>query len=420
MNFYSNWFFWLFLFFYAAYLVVEIGLDILNIKHMDKNKNNIPDLFKNVYSQEDYRKSIEYTKAKTFFGIFKHLIMAAILFIFIFTGFFEDVDYGLREILPNHPFLEAVFYPFAVFFVFMLIGMPFAYYFQFVLEEKFGFNRMTKKTFVLDQIKSMLVSFVLGFPLMAGLLWFINDFQANWWIFGTFLIMGFQIFTAAVYPVLLAPIFNKFTPLNDGTLKDRIVELAKKVNFKMAGIYTIDGSKRSSHSNAFFAGIGSMRRIVLFDTLIEKQNEDEIVSIIAHEMGHNVKKHIQKSLILSFVVMFISFYVLAFCLKWDLFFYAFGVTTPSAHVGLVLFMLFSSVFLFPISPIFTKISRKNEFEADEFSVKTTLDKQNLSSALVKLTKENLGNLTPHPLYSAYHYSHPTTIERVDAINKISL
>ena len=272
----------------------------------------------------------------------------------------------------------------AVFFVF---NIPTSYYYQFVLEERFGFNRMTVKTFVSDLIKTALLSLVLGVPLVAALLWIIDKSGEFWWIYGFLLIMGFQFFTAAIYPVVLAPLFDKFVPLQDGSLKERIYQLAKLVHFKMAGIFTIDGSKRSSHSNAFFAGIGAMRRIVLFDTLVEKQSEDEIVCVIAHEMGHNVKKHIQKSLILSAVVTLVMFYVLAFCLTWPTFFTAFGAGAPSVHVGLVLFVLFSSVFMFPITPLFTKLSRKNQFEADAFSVETTKDKEHMKSALVKLTKK---------------------------------
>ncbi len=420
MIFFDNWFFVLFLAFYVIYLAVEVGLDLINLNYIDKHKNTIPKLFVGVYSEEDYKKSIEYTKTKTNFRIFQTLIKTIILFIFIFSGFFETTNNYLTNLLPNSPFISGVSYPFVIGFVFMILGLPESYYFQFVIEEKFGFNKMDKKTFILDTIKSSILGLVFGIPLLAGLLWFIDNFADNWWIFGAALILGFQLFTAAIYPVVLAPIFNKFTPLVDGSLKNQITDLAKKVNFKMSGIFTIDGSKRSSHSNAYFAGMGSMKRIVLFDTLINKHSEDEIVAVIAHEMGHNVKKHIQKSLMLSCIVVALSFYALALCLKWDLFFNAFGVSTPSAHVGLVLFALFSSVFMFPIAPIFTKISRKNEFEADNFAVITTKNKTNLSQALVKLTKENLGNLTPHPYYSAYHYSHPTTLERVEAINKINI
>lgn len=414
----GNWFFVLFLLFYVAYLVVEIGLDLLNLKHIDQNKAKIPALFQGIYSQEDYAKSIEYTKAKTHFKIFGLVAKTVVLFVMIFTGFFGGLDAWLFDFIPD-TYLRGIVYPFMVMAVFYVLGLPESYYYQFVLEERFGFNRMDLKTFLLDQVKSIVLGLVFGVPLMAALLWIITKSGNSWWFFGFLLIMGFQVFTAAIYPVVLAPIFNKFVPLKEGSLKDRIYALAKKVHFKMAGIFTIDGSKRSSHSNAFFAGLGSLRRIVLFDTLVEKHSEDEIVAVIAHEMGHNVKKHIQKSLILSSLITLGSFYVLALCLRWPLFFEAFGAT-PSIHVGLVLFFLFSSVFLFPISPLFTKLSRKNEFEADEFSVLTTKDKEHLKSSLVKLTKENLGNLVPHPWYSAYHYSHPTTLERVKAIDAVTL
>jgi STE24 endopeptidase len=413
-----NWFFFLFLAFYVAYLIVEIGLDVLNLQYVGRHKNHLPKLFEGIFSKSDYQKSIEYTIAKTNFKIFSLVLKSVLIFVLLATSFFGAVDLWLQGLLPNHPFLSSVLYPFAVGAVFYVFGLPQGYYYQFVLEEKFGFNRMDHKTFFMDQVKTIGLGLVFGLPLMAALLWIIDSTGDYWWVLGFALIMGFQLFTAAIYPVFLAPLFNKFTPLADGTLRSRIEELARKVQFKMAGIFTIDGSKRSSHSNAFFAGLGAMRRIVLFDTLVEKQTEDEIVGVIAHEMGHCAKKHIQKSLVISSILMLGLFFVLSKALTWPLFYQALGAYEPSNHVGLTLFAMFSSVFLFPISPIFTKISRINEFEADVFSVQTTKDKEGLKSALVKLTKENLGNLTPHPWYSAYHYSHPTTIERVNAIDNL--
>jgi STE24 endopeptidase len=419
MELFSNWFFWLFLLFYLAYLVVEIGLDFLNLSYIDHHRNRIPPLFDGVYSKDDYKKSMEYTKAKTNFKIATLILKSAFLFVLIGTSFFGAVDVWLSAYIDD-VFVRGIVYPFVILGMFYIFNLPQSYYFQFVIEENFGFNRMTSRTFFLDQLKAIALGLIFGLPLMAALLWIIDKTGENWWILGFLLIMGFQLFTAAIYPVLLAPIFNKFTPLKDGSLKERIESLARRVKFKMAGIFTIDGSKRSSHSNAFFAGLGSMRRIVLFDTLVEKHSEDEIVSVIAHEMGHNVKKHIQKGLILSALMTFVSFYLLSLAIKWPLFFKALGAYEPSVHVGIVLFFLFSSVFLFPITPLFTKISRNNEFEADEFAVHTTKEKEHLKSSLVKLTKENLGNLTPHPWYSAYHYSHPTTLERVFAIDNVKI
>src|SRR5579871_4227528 len=370
MELVSNWFFWLFLLFYTAYFMVEVILDILNLRYIDRHKNKIPSLFEGVYSTDDYKKSIEYTTAKTHFKIFGLVVKSILLFGLIIGGFFGALDTWLSTIIAND-FARGVVYPFVVLAIFYIVSLPQSYYFQFVIEERFGFNRMDIKTFFVDQMKAIALGLIFGVPLMAALLWIIGKAGSSWWIYGFLLIMGFQLFTAAIYPVLLAPLFNKFTPLKDGSLKERIQALARAVKFKMAGIFTIDGSKRSSHSNAFFAGIGAMRRIVLFDTLVEQQSEDEIIAVIAHEMGHNVKKHIQKSLVLSALLTFISFYLLAWALTWPLFFTALGAYEPNVHVGLVLFFLFYSVFTFPITPLFTKLSRKNEFEADEFSVKTT-------------------------------------------------
>lgn len=412
-----NWFFWVFVLFYLAYLVVEVGLDILNLRHIDKHKNKIPDYFFGVYSEADYEKSIEYTKAKTHFKIFGLAIKTVFLFALILTGFFGALDVWLAGFIKDQ-FWRGLTYPFVVMGIFYVFGLPQSYYYQFVLEERFGFNRMDIKTFMLDQVKAIFLGLLFGVPLIAALLWIIKETGDMWWILGFALIMGFQLFTAAIYPVFLAPLFNKFTPLVDGSLKTKIEDLAKSLKFRMAGIFTIDGSKRSSHSNAFFAGLGAMRRIVLFDTLVAKHSEDEIVGVIAHEIGHNAKRHIQKSLMLSSILTFAMFYVLAKAIVWPPFFTALGAHEPSVHVGLVLFFLFSSVFIFPISPLFTWLSRVNEFEADEFSVQTTRDKEHLKTALIKLTKENLGNLTPHPWYSAYHYSHPTTLERVKAIDAV--
>lgn len=415
---YLNWFFIVFTCFYLSYLFVEICLDIMNLRFIDQSKR-IPELFKNVYNEDDINKSISYTKAKTYFKIMGLMIKTLILFTMILTGFFGALDQWLSYMIKDD-FMRGIIYPFAVGLVFYIIGLPQSYYYQFKLEERFGFNRMSIKTFITDQLKALIIGLILGIPLLASLLWIINQTGSYWWVFGFILVMTFQLLTAAVYPVLLAPIFNKFMPLPDGELKDGIEKLTKNLHFRIAGVFTMDGSKRSSHSNAFFSGLGSMRRIVLFDTLIKSHSHEEIIAVIAHEIGHNAKKHIQRSILLSSMVTFILFYLLSKAIVWPLFYEALGAYQPSIHVGLVLFALFSSIFMFPIAPLFTWLSRIHEYEADEFSIATTKNKEHLKTALIKLTKENLGNLNPHPWYSAYHYSHPTTIERIKAIDALSL
>lgn len=415
----SNWFFILFASMYALYILVEVFLDTINVKYIEQHKDKMPELYEGLFSKEDYKKSISYTKAKTKFKLAQLAYNTVLVWALILTGSFHSIDTWLKGWIHDAS-IQAVAYPFALGGILFIAGIPLSVYFQFVIEEAFGFNKTQPKTFVTDQFKSLMISVILGVPLIALLFWLVRETGDFWWVYGWSALMLFQLFTAAIFPVVLAPLFFKFTPLQEGDLKDRITRIAKQVGFKMAGIFTIDGSRRSSHSNAFFAGIGKTRRIVLFDTLEKSLTTSEIVSVIAHEMGHNIKKHIQKGLVISAVFSLFGFYVLAECLQWPLFFEAFGVPDPSIHVGFMLFALFSSVFVFWTGPFFKLLSRKNEYEADEYSVEVTKDKENMIGALLKLSKDNLSNLTPHPWYSFYHYSHPTTTERASAIDRTEI
>jgi STE24 endopeptidase len=409
------WFFWLFVILYLAHLSVEIFLDLLNLKELEKHRRQIPALFQNSFSPEEYEKSIAYTRSKIHFSWFQTGFDALVLWLLILTGGFGALDQWLDRFFPVESLPHQVAYPLLVGGIFYLLHLPFGIYHSFVLEERFGFNKTTGRTFALDQIKTLLVGLFLGVPLLT-LIFKSFDWLGNlWWLGGWGVVMGFQLLTAALLPVILIPLFYKFTPLETGELKERIHRLAEKIRFKMSGVFTIDGSRRSTHSNAFFAGMGRARRIVLFDTLATKLTTPEILSVLAHEMGHNVKKHIQKSLLLSAFTALAGFYFLSLLLDWQPFFTTFGVSRPGIHVGLVLFGLLSSVFAFPVNPLFKWISRRNEYEADRFSVEVTGDKANMQSSLIKLSRDNLSNLTPHPWYSFYHYSHPTTAERVQTI-----
>lgn len=412
---YTHWFFWLFVALYVSHLFVEIGLDVLNLREMKKHQGKLPKLFVETFSEKDYQKSIAYTRSKTHFAWVKAAFDVGLLWFLILSGGFAWMGLWLAKFFPEQTLLYKIAYPLALGALFYVLHLPFSIYHQFVLEEKFGFNRMKPGLFLRDQIKTILLSLLLGVPLLA-LIFKIVDWMGVWWWAGAWgAMMLFQLLTAALFPVLLAPLFYKFTPLADGELKTKVTTLAKKIHFKMAGIFTIDGSKRSAHSNAFFAGMGKTRRIVLFDTLVENLSTAEIVAVLAHEMGHNVKNHIVKGMVLSSVLSLGGFYLLYLCMSWPPFFQAFGVSAPNIAVGLVLFGLVSSVFTFPLSPIFKWYSRKNEYEADAFSVEVAHDPESMKSSLIKLSKDNLSNLTPHPWYSFYHYSHPTTTERVAAI-----
>lgn len=410
-----NWLFWLFAALYLAYFGVEILLDWLNLRHIEANRSRIPALFEGKISPEEYQKSIAYTRAKTHYGWLKAGFDAVLIWIFILGGYFHRLDLWLGQWLPRDTLSHQVAYPLVLGGLLYLAHLPFSLYFQFRLEEKFGFNRMSLGTFALDQLKTLLLSLALGAPLLALIFWLVPTLGKNWWLAAWGVLMAFQLLTAALFPVVFAPLFYKFSPLPEGELKSKLGDLAAKVQFKMSGIFTIDGSRRSAHSNAFFAGVGKTRRIVLFDTLIQSLSTGEIVAVIAHEMGHNKRRHILKGLILSSLSTLVSLFLLSRCLEWPTFFQAFGVPEASLPVGFVIFGLLSSVFAFPFNPIFQWISRRNEYEADRFSVEANGDKEGMVASLVKLSRDNLSNLTPHPWYSFYHYSHPTTQERASAI-----
>ena len=412
------WFFWLFAGLFTLHQIWEVALTILNNQEMEKNRGKIPDYFKDKIDAERYAKSIAYNLAKARFGLVVRAYDVAVVWTIILSGCLDLLDRWLSG-FRLAPLIHSVVYCGAVGLALMVIRIPVSLYSHFVLEEKFGFNKMTGKTFVIDLIKGIVLGAALGGPILALVFWIYQKAGAWWWLWAFAAVYGFQFLMAAVYPTLLAPIFNKFTPLPDGTLKEAITNLAQKIRFKMSGIFTIDGSKRSAHSNAYFAGMGRMRRIVLFDTLQKQLTEREIIAVLGHEMGHNKLKHIQKQLILGFVLSLAGFWILSVLMNWPPFFTAFGAGVPAPHKALVIFSLFSGHFTFILPAITNGLSRKYEYQADRFSVDVVKDPESMASALVALCRENLSNLTPHPLYSFYHYTHPTTLERVRAIQGLN-
>lgn len=409
-----HWFFYLFLTFFILHESWDIFLNLLNRAHLHKHRQRIPEFYQGKIDQATYQKSIDYTLEKSRFGLLTGLLKIPFIWLAIFFGVFAQLDHLLILYVP--PGLHhSVVYCAVLGLALMILAIPFSLYSTFVIEEKYGFNKTTLKLFFVDFMKGLILGAVLGIPLLYLVFWLYTEAGAWWWLWAFGSVFGFEMFIAAIYPTLLAPIFNKFTPLPAGALQEAIVVIAKKVNFKMSGIFTIDGSKRSSHSNAYFAGLGRFRRIVLFDTLEKQMTHAEIIGVLAHEMGHNIKKHVQKGLVLSLVASFIGFWILSLLMEWVPFTESLGAGAPSPHKVLVLVGLFSGYFTFLLTPLMNWISRKHEYEADQFSVESTGDKTSLVQALVKLTRENLSNLVPHPLYSFYHYSHPTTAERALAL-----
>lgn len=402
-----------FVFFFFLNEAWEIFLEILNIRYL--RKQPLPEIFKGIVTSEGFQKSIQYTAEKSYFGLTSRAFGIVFLWIFLLGGYFEKTDLVLQAHFQG--LTLSVVYCFAIAFIFALLKLPFSIYSQFVIEEKFGFNKMTGRIFISDLIKTLFLSAILGVPLLYLIFWLYEITETYWWLWAFGAVFGFQFLLAAVYPTLLAPLFNKFIPLAEGSLKESILSLAQKIKFKMAGIYTIDGSKRSAHSNAYFAGMGKMRRIVLFDTLIHQLTEPEVLAVLGHEMGHNKLRHVQKQMVLSFIVSLFGFWILSLIMTWEPFYSLFQAGIPAPHKALVLFSLFSGVFTFWLIPLFNGLSRKYEFEADHFAKKITGESQYLASSLIKMCKENLSNLTPHPWYSFYHYTHPTTVERVRALEK---
>lgn len=418
MNLMSHWFFWTFLFFFVVNEVWESFLTILNIRHTHKHKDEIPSFYQARIDQETYQKSVRYTLEKARFGLIINFLSLILIWAAILSGSFNFLEKSLSGFIPPNTLNHSVAYCMTLGLILLILKIPVSLYSNFILEEKYGFNKMTLKTFVSDLLKGLLLGILLGVPLLYLIFWLYQTTGSWWWLWAFGALFGFELFLAAVYPTLLAPLFNKFIPLPNGELKQAILDIAKKVNFKMSGIYTIDGSKRSAHSNAYFAGMGKMRRIVLFDTLLKSLTDKEIISVLAHEMGHNIKKHVQKHLLISFITSLIGFWVLSLIIQWSPFFQAFNAGAPSPHKALILFALFAGYFTFWLTPLMNYLSRKHEYEADRFSVESTGDKENMASSLIKLSKDNLSNLTPHPAYSFYHYSHPTTVERVQAIKNV--
>ncbi|OBX21259.1 MULTISPECIES: M48 family metallopeptidase [Bizionia] len=387
--------------------LVDKILDALNAKQYN---DPIPEELDDVYNAEDYEKSQAYKKTNYKFGIITSTFSLVLTLAFLFFDGFEFIDNVARSYSEN-PILIAL-----LFFGVIMIGSdilttPFAYYQTFVIEEKFGFNKTTKGTFLLDKIKGWGMMAVLGGGILALIIWFYQASGSYFWIYTWGLVACFTIFMNMFYARLIVPIFNKQTPLEDGDLRDKISAYAETVGFTLDKIFVIDGSKRSTKANAYFSGFGSEKRVTLYDTLITDLVDDEIVAVLAHEVGHYKKKHIVFNLVTSILLTGLTLYILSVFISNPLLSNALGVEIPSFHVGLIAFGLLYS----PISEITGLImnwfSRKFEYQADNYA-KNTYAADPLITSLKKLSKNSLSNLTPHKAYVFMHYSHPTLLQRM--------
>ncbi len=396
----------------AVSYVFDQVLDYINLKAQRKD---IPEEIASFYNKEKYLRSLDYHQDQTRFSFVTSAFSFVLSFSMLLFGGFGYLDTLLRPYFDNEIFLALGFFG-AIVIASDILTMPFQWYSTFVIEERYGFNKTTVKTFVTDKLKGYLLGSIIGGSLLALLIYSINQIGPDFWIWFGLLAAAFILFINMFYTTLLLPLFNKLTPLGDGELKNAIEAFAKKVDFPLDNIFIMDGSKRSKKANAFFSGIGKKKKIVLFDTLIENHTTEELVAVLAHEVGHFKKKHIVWSYVLSVVQIFFTLFILSLMVFNENLSLALGGQVQAIHLNLIAFMILFS----PISGItglFTSMySRKNEFEADAYA-KTTFNGEALANALKKLSVDSLSNLYPHPAYVFFHYSHPPLLQRLTAINR---
>ncbi len=391
--------------------IIHVILDSLNASHYS---DNIPKELQDVYDEEEYQKSIAYKRTNYSFHKLTAFFSVASTLLFFFIDGFAWVDNLARSISNNEIFVGLIFFG-IIMFGNDILNLPFSYYQTFVIEEKFGFNKTTKKTFILDKLKGWLMMILLGGSILGLVIWFYQLTGANFWLY-TWMVVSFVVFIMNMfYTKLIVPLFNKQTPLESGSLRDKIESYVSEVGFTLKNISVIDGSKRSTKANAYFSGIGSEKRITLYDTLINDLDEEEIVAVLAHEVGHYKKRHVIINLILSILITGFTLWVLSLLIGNPALSMALSVSQPAFHIGFIAFGILYS----PISELtgllMNWISRKFEYEADDYA-KGTFTAEALVTSLKKLSKNNLSNLTPHPAYVFMHYSHPTLLQRIKNLN----
>jgi len=400
-----------------AAIVIDAGLnftaDLLNLRGLRKE---LPPAFEGWYAPAEYKKSQEYLKTNTRFGWIVGTLELLIILLFWFGGGFGWLDDRVRDL--GWPMVwSGLIYIGILLSIKALLTVPFSVYSTFVIEERFGFNKTSWGTFLKDRLKSLVLAVVLGAPLLAAVLLFFQYAGSHAWWYCWSATVGFMLLVQYIAPTWIMPLFNRFDPLAEGELRNAIMAYARRIDFKLDNIFVMDGSKRSSKSNAFFTGFGRHRRIVLFDTLIDKHSVDELLAVLAHEMGHYKEKHILKNLIIGILQAGVMFYVLSFFISYRGLFEAFYVQHVSVYAGLVFFGMLYAPLDGLMGMAVQALSRHHEYAADRFAVKTSGKRGAMIEALKKLSIHNLSNLQPHPFYVFLNYSHPPVLKRIEAIEK---
>ena len=394
--------------------VTQLWLERLNARNVRAHAAVVPEGLQGIVDPSTYAKSVEYTLAQGRFHQCQLTYDAAALLLVLFSGLLPWAFELFNRVWGGSPWAMGAFL-FVAGVALSIPDLPFSWYSQFRLEEKFGFNTTTQTLWWTDRLKGVALGLLLGYPLLVLVLFIIKWTSPSWWFWAWFAIMVFQLLIAVLAPVLILPLFNKFTPLPEGTLRERLQKLALRTRFRAKSIQVMDGSKRSHHSNAFFVGFGGFRRIVLFDTLIQQLIEPELEAVLAHEIGHFRKKHVPKMLLASGLGSLAGFYILAWSARQPWFYDAFGFSPETLTPALLLFGLLSGTATFWLGPVLHAWSRRYEYQADAFAAQTMGEPGSLIGALRKLNEKNLSNLPPHRLYSGFYYSHPTLLEREEAL-----
>ena len=394
----------------AATTLAKLWLARRHLAHIATHRAAVPEAFHGKVRLDQHQKAADYTSAKTRFDMLGALFDAALLLAFTLGGGIQFIA-NLCNGRFGTPIIQGMATLVAVLVLFSLLEAPFSIYRTFVIEARFGFNKMTFKLYLLDALKGILIGAVLGLPLLLGVLWMMERMGAHWWLYVWGVWVVFNLLILFIYPSFIAPLFNKFSPMQDDVMKARIESLLKRCGFTAQGLFVMDGSKRSAHGNAYFTGFGKTKRIVFFDTLLERLSINEVEAVLAHELGHFKRRHVVKRIAATFAMSLGFLWLLGVLMQTTWFYQGLGVTTPSTALALLLFFMVLPVFSFLLGPIMSAYSRKHEFEADAYAAQQT-DAADLVNALVKLYQDNAATLTPDPLYSKFYDSHPPAMVRI--------
>lgn len=406
----------LFLFAVIASTVLRLWLTQRQMRTVSARRDSVPTPFADSIELAEHQKAADYTLARARLGQVDTLLGAFVLLVVTLGGGIAVLDAWWRGAALPDPW-HGVAVIASLLLLMSMIDLPLSWIRTFRIETRFGFNRMTPSMYVVDLLKGLLLGAVLGLPLLWVILTLMNSAGPMWWLYAWAVWLGFSLLISWAWPIFIAPLFNKFVPLQDAALADRISQLLQRCQFSSAGVFVMDGSARSTHGNAYFTGLGRNKRIVFFDTLMGRLSPPEIEAVLAHELGHYSLHHIRKGLILSSVLTLAGFAVLGYLANWPGFYAALGVDEPSTHAALLLFMLASGPFLFFFTPLGAAWSRKHEFEADTFAAQHA-DARELITALVKLYRDNASTLTPDPLHSRFYDSHPPALERISFLESL--